>query len=98
MDAVNPSGPTQREEVGWSPLDRLEPGRCGTVREVQAGDDATDRLKAMGVCEGRKVMVVRKGDPLILRVLGSRIGVSARLASRVRVEACAIDPCASGEP
>ena len=95
---VNSSGPTRREVVSWSPLDRLEPGRCGTVREVQAGDEETDRLKAMGVCEGRRVMVVRNGDPLILRVLGSRIGVSARLASRVRVEECAIDPCASGEP
>ena len=98
MDAISPTGPSRREEVGWSSLDRLEPGRCGTVREVQAGDDETDRLKAMGVCEGRKVMVVRNGDPLILRVLGSRVGVSARLASRVRVEECAIDPCASGEP
>lgn len=98
MDAVDPTGPSRREEVEWRPLDRLEPGRCGTVREVQAGDDETDRLKAMGVCEGRKVMVVRNGDPLILRVLGSRIGVSARLASRVLVEACTIDPCDSSEP
>ena len=81
-----------------SPLDQLEPGRCGTVREVQAGDDDTDRLKTMGVCNGRKVMVVRTGDPLVLRVLGSRVGVSARLASRVRVEACPVEPCAPDEP
>jgi Fe2+ transport system protein FeoA len=98
LDAVDTSRPANQEDSGWDSLDRLEPGRCGTVREVQAGDDEIDRLKAMGVCEGRKVMVVRNGDPLILRVLGSRVGVSARLAARVRVETCTIEPCASGEP
>jgi Fe2+ transport system protein FeoA len=76
-----------------SPLDRLRAGCCGTVLEVLADDEDVDRLKAMGICEGRKVMLVRRGDPLILRVLGSRIGVSARLAARVRVEACQSDLC-----
>jgi Fe2+ transport system protein FeoA len=76
-----------------SSLDRLKPGRCGTVREVQAGEEEIDRLKAMGICQGRKVMLVRAGDPLILRVLGSRIGLSARLAARVSVSACADHFC-----
>lgn len=76
-----------------SSLDRLKPGRCGTVREVQAGEEEIDRLKAMGICQGRKVMLVRAGDPLILRVLGSRIGLSARLANQVSVSACADHFC-----
>lgn len=77
----------------WSSLDRLKAGRCGTIREVQAGEEEVDRLKAMGICQGRRVMLVRNGDPLILRVLGSRIGLSARLALRVSVEACADHFC-----
>ena len=83
----------QQLPVISSSLDRLKPGRCGTVREVQAGEEELDRLKAMGICQGRKVMLVRAGDPLILRVLGSRIGLSARLASRVSVSACADHFC-----
>ncbi|MCP3982356.1 MAG: ferrous iron transport protein A [bacterium] len=70
------------------PLDRVEPGRCGRIRAVAAGDDDVERLMSMGVCLGRHVMLVRRGDPLILRVVGSRIGVSARLASRVTVDPC----------
>jgi len=76
-----------------SSLDRLKPGRCGTILDVQAGEDEIDRLKAMGICQGRKVMLVRAGDPLILRVLGSRIGLSARLAAEVSVSACADHFC-----
>ena len=83
----------QPSPVISSSVDRLKPGRCGTVSEVLAGEGEIDRLKAMGICQGRKVMLVRAGDPLILRVLGSRIGLSARLAARVRVSACADHFC-----
>jgi len=69
-------------------LTELPAGRCGTVSDVQAGEAETDQLKAMGVCLGRRVMLVQRGDPLILRVLGSRLGVSARLAARVTVVPC----------
>ena len=74
-----------------STLPRLLPGRCGIVSELLSDEDDIQRLQAMGICRGRKVMLVRRGDPLILRVLGSRIGVSARLAAKVEVETCAAD-------
>jgi Fe2+ transport system protein FeoA len=83
----------------WTALDGLDPGHCGRVREVLAGAPEVERLKAMGICQGRKVMLVRRGDPLILRVLGSRIGLSARLATLVRVEPCEGALCdAEAEP
>jgi len=72
-------------------LDQLEPMRCAMVLRVQGVDDTDSsaaQLMAMGVCAGRKIEVVKRGDPLILRVLGSRIGVSARLAQRVIVQTC----------
>ena len=59
--------------------------------EVEAGAAEVDQLKAMGVCIGREVMLVRAGDPLILQVMGTRLGVSSRLAARVVVEPCAGD-------
>lgn len=73
------------------PLDRVEAGHCGLVHEVRAGETEIEQLQAMGVCAGRKVMLVKTGDPMILKVLGSRIGVSARLASRVMVLPCGGD-------
>jgi Fe2+ transport system protein FeoA len=76
---------------GVIPLDRVEAGHCGLVHEVQAGDTEIEQLQAMGVCAGRKVMLVKTGDPMILKVLGSRIGVSARLASWVMVVPCGGD-------
>jgi len=85
----------QQEDGGsrWTRLSDLEDGRCGWIREVEAGDVEIERLQAMSICRGRRVRLVRAGDPLILRVLGTRIGVSARLAAHVLVEPCASDLC-----
>jgi Fe2+ transport system protein FeoA len=80
------------------PLPRILEGQCGIVTALEAGEAEVERLKALGVCLGRKVMLVQAGDPLILKVLGSRIGVSARLAERVRVEPCAGDSFGTRPP
>jgi Fe2+ transport system protein FeoA len=48
-------------------------------------DEAMQRLMAMGLCVGRAIEIVRQGNPLILRILGARIGVSNRLARHVVV-------------
>lgn len=66
--------------VAMSRLERGDRGRV--VRVVGHGAEAA-RLKALGVCEGRLVEVLRTGDAWVLRVLGSRIGISRELASRV---------------
>jgi hypothetical protein len=34
---------------------------------------------------GRRVQLVKSGDPLVVRVLGARVGLSARLAACVSV-------------
>ena len=78
------------EEV---PLGEYRSGHCARVTSVLADDREAGQLMAMGVCEGRTVMVLRHGDPLILKVLGSRIGVSSRLANRVQVLACPGEGC-----
>ena len=75
------------------PLDHLQIGRCGDVCDVRAGEEETIRLISMGVCVGRTVRLMRPGDPLILKVLGTRIGLSARLARDVWVV-----PCATKDP
>jgi Fe2+ transport system protein FeoA len=75
------------------PLDKLERHHCGVVDHLEAGEADMERLMAMGVCTGRTVELIRTGDPLILKVFGSRIGVSARLASQVMVTPCGTRSC-----
>lgn len=66
-------------------LSELPSGAHAVVQTIEASDDAIQRLMAMGLCVGREIEVVRQGNPLILRLLGARIGVSNRLARHVVV-------------
>ncbi|MGL4514768.1 MAG: FeoA family protein [Lacipirellulaceae bacterium] len=72
---------------GECALAELRPGSRGRVARVlgEAADIA--RLQSMGVCQGRLVEVLRSGDAWIVRVLGSRVGISQRLAASVLVVA-----------
>lgn len=78
-------------------LDELPPRVCAVVRSVSTDDEDTQRLKTLGVCVGRRLELVRAGDPLILKIFGSRLGLSAELAQRVQVEVCQPGHCAMRE-
>ena len=78
-------------------LDELPPRVCAVVRQLDTEDEDMQRLKTLGVCVGRRVELVRAGNPLILKIFGSRLGVSAELAARVRVEICQPGHCALRE-
>jgi Fe2+ transport system protein FeoA len=78
-------------------LDELPPRVCAVVRSVTTEDEDTQRLKTLGVCVGRRLELVRAGDPLILKIFGSRLGLSAELAARVTVEVCQPGHCALRE-
>jgi Fe2+ transport system protein FeoA len=78
-------------------LNELPPRLCGIVRVVETDDEETARLKMLGVCPGRRVEVIRSGDPLILKIFGTRLGLAGSLASRVRVEICAPENCSLHE-
>jgi Fe2+ transport system protein FeoA len=78
-------------------LNELPPRLCGIVREIETDDEQTARLKMLGVCPGRRVELVRNGDPLVLKIFGTRLGLDGTLAARVRVEICAPGNCALRE-
>jgi len=78
-------------------LDALPPRQCAVVRRIETDGDDVQRLKTLGICVGRRLEVVRSGDPLVVRVFGSRLGLSASLASRVWLEVCTPDHCAMRE-
>ena len=67
-------------------LATLPAGGCGRISLVYATTSDLERLEVMGLCAGRVVQVVKAGDPMIVRVLGTRIGLAAALARDIYVE------------
>ena len=55
------------------------------IERLDVAEDDAARLMSLGVCAGRTVELIQAGDPLILKVFASRIGLSARLAQGVFV-------------
>ena len=69
------------------PLTELEERATGWVTAVGGPDDVDrERLQLLGLCPGRRVEVIQGGDPMIVRVLGTRIGVAAALARHALVD------------
>lgn len=69
-------------------LVELELHKWGEIIDIHVPDQEKQRMMSMGVCPGRAVELVLRGDPLIIRVFGTRIGLSARLADNILVEPC----------
>ena len=74
--------PIQEETIC---LTQLAPGQSGTICDVEASPGDVLRLMGLGICAGRRLETLKLGDPLILRVYGTRIGLAAALARRVKV-------------
>jgi Fe2+ transport system protein FeoA len=68
-------------------LDGAGEGLPARIVALEASAEDQARLEAMGLCVGRTVEVVQCGDPMIVRVLGTRIGIAAVLAAAVRLDA-----------
>jgi Fe2+ transport system protein FeoA len=88
MEMATATMPTEQR------LDKLPARQCAVVRRIETGGDDVQRLKTLGICVGRRIEVVKPGDPMIVRVFGSRLGLSASLASGVWLEVCTPDHCA----
>ncbi len=87
--ALEPSPTPARRPSEAAPqlvlLSALAAGSYARVAQVSAHSDDLRRLQALGVCVGRRVQLVKGGDPMIISVVGARVGLSARLAAEVRV-------------
>jgi Fe2+ transport system protein FeoA len=94
---VAPPGPDEAKARGAAievELSRLAEGSRGRVVRVETSLPDSERLQALGLCEGRMVEVLRAGDPLIVKVHGSRFGLAAARARGIliRLERLAPDP------
>ena len=77
-------------------LDGLELGHCGVITDLDLAESDDKRLRTLGICPGRRAWMVRNGDPMVVKVMGSRLGLARELARQVTVEICA-PPCSIAE-
>lgn len=55
------------------------------VVEITVEDANTRRMCELGICPGKRITVVRQGNPALLAVAGSRFALAAELMQRVMV-------------
>ncbi|MEC7502116.1 MAG: FeoA family protein [Planctomycetota bacterium] len=63
----------------------LRPGRFRVLFVSGEGPEVT-RLKRLGLCEQQSVEVVSTGNPLIISVAGTRLGISRSVTDQISVE------------
>lgn len=73
-----------------STLDRLAPGDRGVITEILGVDAVSARLMEMGLLPGERVEVIGVapfGDPVAIRVRGTRLAIRRGDASRIQLHA-----------
>ena len=64
----------------------LDQASSGSYIVIAMNGESLNVLKAMGLIVGREFDVIRAGSPLIIGVLGARVGVSHRLAKDIEID------------
>ncbi|GAB5441437.1 MAG: hypothetical protein Fues2KO_17860 [Fuerstiella sp.] len=68
------------------PLSEIREPGLFRIHSVSDDGEMSLRLKRLGLCENRRVEVLTAGDPMVVRVVGSRVGLSRELARLVAVD------------
>lgn len=68
-------------------LSELAAGAEGIVAETSCKAEEGPLLRAMGLEPGGRIRVARQGEPCIVEVNGSRIGLSSDISRQVQVNA-----------
>ena len=68
-----------------TPLPKLGASHVVCI-SVEGPERDASRIKRLGICKGQRIEVESFGDPMILNVVGTRIGISRRLAENIWVD------------
>ena len=72
-------------EIAYQTLVDLPKNAVCAVHAVDVSEEHTRRLAGLGLTAGREVRVVKRGEPTIVQVYGTRIGIAKSLAEGIRV-------------
>ncbi len=84
MPASDPINPPSAESLAIS-LTQLSRGQCATFHRADLRCEDCDMLNAMGMTDHCKLKVCKIGDPWIVQVKSTRIGMARSLAQRIFV-------------
>jgi Fe2+ transport system protein FeoA len=75
----------ERREPGTVPLAELAPGAMAVLLEI-SDQESRAVLQSLGLTSGARQRVCRIGDPCIVQVRSTRIGLSKHVAQSVHVK------------
>lgn len=67
------------------PLNTLPTGAEAALRGTRLDDDTRDLLRALGLTDDSRLRVCKSGEPFIIQVRATRIGVSGAVAGLIDV-------------
>ena len=84
VDALTSSAQTTARLATTVPLLALAPGTIAVLSRV-ADDQSRAVLRALGLTDGARLRICRRGDPCIIQVRSTRIGLSKVVAQSIYV-------------
>jgi ferrous iron transport protein A len=78
-------------------LSVLPTGRCGTILSIDASDELTARMRALGLQPGRRIKVIRRSPfqgPIQVRAGQTDLIIRRAEAAAIRMQPCPEVDCA----
>jgi len=63
----------------------LQVGSTARLHDLQVDPESRAQLRALGLTDGSMLRVCKQGDPCVVQVRTTRIGISSRIAQHVFV-------------
>lgn len=67
------------------PLTSLEAGTSGRLHDTQLDEETRSLLRSLGLTDASHLRVCKRGEPCIIQVRATRIGVSSSVAGGIYV-------------
>ncbi|MDG1137120.1 MAG: FeoA family protein [Phycisphaerales bacterium] len=77
-------------EAECIPLTQLEERERAVVHVTDLNDDEREALSAMGLHEDASFELCQQGQPCIIQVEATRLGLSSEITSRIMVRRCSV--------
>lgn len=85
--------PTPAPDAARPTLDTLQRGESGHIERLSLPPTQAARLAGLGLCEGRLIEVISRGNPMIVRACGSTLALGKRAATGVELCVCDTPSC-----
>ena len=67
------------------PLTSLAVGACGRLHDAHLDADTRSLLRSLGLTDASRLRVCKRGEPFIIQVRATRIGISGTVADAILV-------------